>query len=297
MGTRLTIRAPGDYVLRRDVCSYGYFRLAPDRWEAATQTLRTVLDLEEGPARIRIVEHQRGVLTASSDRALTRLEQRSARARIRRMLRLDETEEDIARFHQVDPRWKQSGRGRLFRSPTLFQDVVRTVTSCNVTWSSTVNMNRRLCEVLGRSGAFPRAERLARARPGTLRGRCRVGYRDQRLIELAQLFVRGGIDEEWLQAPQTPDEDVYRFLLTLPGVGPYAAGNIMQLLGRYSRLAVDSELLRHAREVLGFAGEDAAVVRQVQAHYERFGAQKFRSYWLEVWTQYDAQAGPAHLWE
>lgn len=297
MGTRLTIRAPGDYVLRRDVCSYGYFRLAPDRWDAATQTLGTVLDLEDGPAQVRIVEHERGALTASFDRALTRLEQRSARARIGRMLRLDETEEDIARFHQVDPRWKASGRGRLFRSPTLFQDVVRTVTSCNVTWPSTVNMNRRLCEVLGRSGAFPRAVRLARARPGTLRGRCRVGYRDRRLIELAQLFVCGGIDEDWLQAPETPDEDVYRFLLTLPGIGPYAAGNIMQLLGRYSRLAVDSELLRHGREVLGLAGEDAAVVRQLQAHYERFGAQKFRSYWLERWTQYETKAGPAHLWE
>lgn len=297
MGTRLSIKAPGDYSLPRDVCSYGYFRLAPDRWDVATQSLQTIFDLEEGPARAHITQHSRGALHVSVDRALGRLEQRSARARIGRMLRLNETENEIASFHAVDPRWKRSGRGRIFRSPTLFQDVVRTVTSCNVTWPSTVNMNRRLCEVLGRGGAFPREVRLARARAGTLRGRCRVGYRDQRLIDLAKMFVSGQVDQAWLEDPGTPDEAVYKFLLTLPGVGPYAASNIMQLVGRYSRLAVDTELMRHGREALGFAGEDSAVVKQLQAHYEAFGAHKFRSYWLEMWTRYEAKAGPAHEWD
>ena len=77
------------------------------------------------------------------------------------------------------------------RSPTFFEDVIKTVTSCNVTWPSTVVMNIRLCEVVGRGGAFPTPRRLARTRPATLRARCRVGYRDQRIIELSRMFASG----------------------------------------------------------------------------------------------------------
>src|SRR5690606_27795201 len=155
------------------------------------------------------------------------------RARLTRMLRLDETAEHVAAFHAVDGRWKADGRGRLMRSPTLFEDIIKTVTSCNVTWPGTINMNRRLCEVYGR--------------------------------------------------------EVRRFLLSLPGVGPYAAANIMQLLGRYDHVALDSEALRHGREALGLKGTDAAVMRKVATHYAAFGEHAFRSYWLTMWVAYEAK--------
>ncbi|VAX41960.1 hypothetical protein MNBD_PLANCTO03-2280, partial [hydrothermal vent metagenome] len=47
MGTRLTIRVPADFVLSRDVCSYGYFLLAPNRWDTKSQTLARTLHLAE----------------------------------------------------------------------------------------------------------------------------------------------------------------------------------------------------------------------------------------------------------
>jgi hypothetical protein len=43
-------------------------------------------------------------------------------------------------------------------------------------------------------------------------------------------------------------------LIALPGVGPYAAANIMQLLGRYHRLPLDTESVAHGRNVLGLKG-------------------------------------------
>ena len=297
MGSCLTIRTPADFVLARDVCSYGYFRLAPDHWDPEKQTLATILDLDQGPTRLLIAQVNRGDLGARFDRSLSRTEQHAARAQIARMLRLNETEADIAAFHAADPRWKPCGRGRIFRSPTLFQDIVRTITSCNITWPGTVSMNRRLCQVLGRKGAFPSPNRLARARPGTLRGRCRVGYRDQRLIELARMFVRNEIDELWLEDPQVPDDEVYRSLLKLPGIGPYGASNILQLLGRYSRLAVDTETVRHGKSVLGLTGDDPQIIKALQKHYDQFGAHKFRSYWIELWTDYESRQGPAWTWK
>ena len=316
MGTTLRIRTPDDYVLRRDACSYGYFVLAPNHWDPDRHAFHRVLDLDEGPTRLAITQADRpgSDLRAVADRALTRAEANDARRRIARMLRLDEDAASIAAFHKLDRRWKKTGRGRLMRSPTLFEDVVKTVTSCNVQWPATVHMNERLCTVLGKrvrsarradvlpTHSFPSPIRMARTRPETLRARCRVGYRDKRLVELAALFAPRGrtppeIDQAWLEDPATSDDDVHALLVGLPGIGPYAAANIMQLLGRYARLPLDTESVRHGRAVLGFEGTDAQVMRQVASHFEPFGSQGFRSYWFEMWSFYEAKAGPAHTWD
>jgi len=303
VGTRLTIQTPADYVLSRDVCSYGYFVLAPNYWDVAAQRLHRALALDEGGASCVIEQtgDKGSALRVRFDRALSRPEQAKARSQISRMLRLDEDHQSLKAFHRIDPRWRRSGRGRLFRSPTLFEDVIKTVTSCNVAWPSTVNMNKRLCQSLGEkcegSHAFPTAKKMSRTRPGTLRGRCRVGYRDVRMVELAKLFVRGDIDESWLCDPLTGDDDVFTFLVTLPGIGPYSAGNIMQLLGRYSRLALDTESVRHGKTILAMSGTDAQIMKKVGAHFDKFGEHKFRSYWFELWRFYEKKAGPSHTWE
>lgn len=303
MPTTLTITPPEDFDLARDACSYGYFLLEPNHWDPEARTLARVLDLASGtPTAAVIDQRSSGGLRVRFDRSLDRAEQAAARVQIARMLSLAMSSAEVADFHATDPRWKRSGRARLFRSPTLFEDIIKTVTSCNVAWPSTINMNRRLCEVLGAKAApearaFPTAARLARASPATLRARCRVGYRDVRIVELARMMKRGDIDEAWLTDPTVEDDAVFKFLKTLPGIGPYAAGNIMQLLGRCSRLALDTESIRHARAVLGMDGPDAALMKRLAAHYEPFGRHKFRSYWFELWDFYESKRGPAHTWD
>jgi hypothetical protein len=49
-----------------------------------------------------------------------------------RMLRLSETEESkISRFHELHPEAKAKGFGRIFRSLTLFEDMVKGILLCN----------------------------------------------------------------------------------------------------------------------------------------------------------------------
>lgn len=214
---------------------------------------------------------------------------------IARMLRLDESSADVARFHRVDPRWKRSGRARLFRSPSFFEDLIKTVTNCNVQWSGTIRMNERLCAVV--NPAFPRATQLARRRPETLRTRCGLGYRDKRVVELAKIVAGGDLDIARLEDGSTPDDEVEKTLVSLPGIGPYAAANVMQLLGRYSRLALDTETMRHGRVVLGMMEEGRDLERRLHAHYEAFGDERFRSYWFELWSFYEGVKGDAWEWE
>jgi 3-methyladenine DNA glycosylase/8-oxoguanine DNA glycosylase len=307
----LQLAPPADYDLARDVCSYGYFLLAPNHWDHESRVLWRVFALADGPVLAEIAQPKGagGKLRVRTSRSLLREGKEELVGQVTRMLRLDESAEMLAAFHRLDPRFKKSGRGRLFRSPTLFEDVIKTVTSCNVQWPGTITMNQRLCEVVGakvRLGgvtahAFPSAKQIAKVSAGTLRGRCRVGYRDKRIVELARLFStpvkRGGIDQAMLQDPATPDDVLFRTLVDLPGIGPYAAANIMQLLGRYGRLPLDTESVRHGRTMLGLKGSSAQVMKKVHAHFAPMGDQAFRSYWFEMWTFYESKHGPAWTWE
>jgi len=337
VAANFSISVPRDFVLARDVCSYGYFLLAPSHWNPRTASFLTTLDTGEravtvrvaqgdaaAPSGVRDLARRRGIpLTIKADAALRRPERAVLAAQLSRIFRLDEDHAVLRGFHKVDPRWKKSGRGRLMRSATLFEDVIKTVTSCNVTWPSTIIMNHRICEVVGRKStsglhAFPTAARLSRIRPQTLRARCSVGYRDRRIIELAKMFASDagpalpqklaakGIVwptgkqvgfAAWLESPSTPDDHVFAALMELPGVGPYAAANIMQLLGRYARLPLDTESIRHAKSILKFTGSERELMKKLDAHYEPFGEHRFRSYWFELWEFYEAKRGPAWMWE
>lgn len=295
MPSMISINTPPDYVLARDVCSYGYFLLAPNHWDVKRRVLIRPLDLPSGMATFTIAQPgKRGTpVKAASDRALSRPDRAAATLMIARMLRLDDA--GVRDFHRVDPRWKRSGRGRLFRSPTFFEDLIKTVTSCNVAWPSTIRMNERLCAVF--NPAFPRATQIARKRPATLRARCGVGYRDARIVELSRLVASRAVDPDWFEDPSTSDDAVHEALLDLPGIGPYAAANVMQLLGRYARLPVDTETVRHARTVLGMSGTTRQIEKAVHAHYDPFGPHKFRAYWFEVWQWYEEKRGKAWTWD
>lgn len=316
--TTLTLQTPADYLLARDACSYGYFLLEPNHWHPDTLTFRTTLLTHDGPTTllirqkntprsadaVRSTKRAPGKpgepLVARADRSLSRASRADVRTQLTRILRLDEPHSTIKDFHKLDPRFKRSGRGRLMRSPTLFQDVIRTVTSCNVTWPSTVRMNRRLCETLGErspSGryTFPTARKLSRTRPATLRARCAVGYRDQRITDLAKIFAR--CDHAHLEHPDVPIDELESILLSWPGIGPYAAANILQLLGRYERLPLDTESVRHAKTVLGWTGSSPALMKRLDKHFEPMKHHRFRSYWFELWDYYESKRGPAWTWE
>jgi len=299
----MQLPVPTDFLLSRDVASYGYFLLEPNHWIPGT-TVRSgvfnrILDLAGGPITLRISQRlgKGKPLDVTLSRKLVAGEKAELSRQVSRMLRLDEPAAVLREFHKLDPRWKRSGRGRLMRSPTLFEDVIKTVTSCNVAWPSTIRMNQRLCEVFGRGGAFPRPEIIAAQRPASLRATCSVGYRDARIVQLAKMFVSGEIDAAWFENSDIDDEAIRERLIELPGIGPYAAANILQLLGRFGHLPLDTESVRHGRVVLKMRGKSRAIMKRLARTFKPFGHHKFRSYWFELWMYYETKRRPAHTWE
>ncbi len=82
---------------------------------------------------------------------------------------------------------------------------------------------------------------------------------------------------------QLPDEALEKRLLELPGVGPYAAAHIMMLMGRYSRLVLDSSTRpRYARLSGRKPRSDKPIIRRFKP-YGRFAGLAFWCYVTRDW--------------
>ena len=297
MPSTLTLRVPADFELKRAVCSYGYFLLAPNLWLPAAETLCRPFWLGERIVGAAVTQPggRGAALRVACDAALDRGEQKQVRTGMVRMLR---TDEDLAAWNRLNPAARRRGFGRMFRSPTLFEDLVKTITGCNVTWRNTMSMNRRLVASVGR-GAFPTPAQLARLTPSRLKQSCRVGYRAGRIINLARAFERGQIEPAWFEDPVCEAQELREALMKLDGFGPYAAANMLQLLGRYDHLPIDTETYRHYCHVTGIdrPANDKALDPLIHARYDPLAPYQFLAYWFEIWRDYERRYGDAWTWD
>src|SRR5438067_12054468 len=255
--------------LWRTVVSHRVAELPPLRIDETARTLEATIALPGGGARTVRVRDDGGraaVLEvrgrAPGARGVAGLE-RSAR----HILAFDE---DLSPFYAVardDPAlaWVTAGAGRMIRSATLFEEIVKTICTTNCAWSATVRMVGALAEHLGipapdapASGpighAFPTPEAMAAAPSTFYRNVVRAGYRGEYLKALATGVADGTVDVEVLgraSGEELTDDEVALRLLALPGVGPYAAAHVMMLIGRYSRLILDSWTRPKYARVLG----------------------------------------------
>jgi N-glycosylase/DNA lyase len=209
-------------------------------------------------------------------------------------------DEDLTPFYSVassdpDLAWAAEGAGRMIRSATVFEDVVKTICTTNTVWSATVKMVTALVDNLGepsageRGRAFPTPESMAGAPARFYTDVVRAGYRGAYLRTLAAGVADGSIDLEGLLDPDVPDDDVRRRLLALPGVGPYAAAHVMMLIGRHSQLILDSWTRpKYARLNGKKKVSDTAIVRR----FKRYGPYAGLAFWLVLTQDWVAEPPP-----
>ncbi len=270
---------------RRILASHGVATLPPHRMDLENWVLETTLELDGRARTFRIREASPGlaVVEAAERPADTATGTRLAAA-ARHLLRLDE---DLSPFYALaaaDPvlAWVTTGAGRMLRSPTVFEDVVKTICTTNCSWSATIRMTQALVSELGAADtggrrAFPGPAAMATAGAEFYTDVARAGYRGAYLQRLAIDVAEGRLDLEELTDPALPDAEVERRLLALPGVGPYAAAHVMlTALGRYQRLILDSWTRPTYAKLNGRAASDQAIVRRFR-RYRRYAGLAF---WL-----------------
>ena len=206
----------------------------------------------------------------------------------RHILRLDD---DLDAFYLAttdDPEFSwigEQGAGRLLRSPTVYEDLVKMICTTNCSWALTLKMVNGLVDNLGRESndgrkSFPNAQVMASMPLKFFVDEVRAGYRAPYFKELAERVTAGELNvEEWLSS-ELPTRDLVKQIKGVKGAGDYAAENLLKLLGRYDGLALDSWTRARFFELRnkGRKANDKKIAR----YYARFNEWRGLALWCDM---------------
>jgi N-glycosylase/DNA lyase len=287
--TTLKITKPDGFNFRRTVLSHGWYDLKPFELDKENWILTRVFELEEAtPITAEICETENEIEVTIYENV-----SQSNAARIiretRHILRLDD---DFADFYAIVQGEEQlawvaeSGAGRLLRSPTVWEDLIKSICTTNCSWALTRKMVENLVDRLGDPTSdgtrktFPAPEKMAAEGVEFYRNEIRAGYRSEYFAELANRVASGDIDvESWVTSDLSTAE-LKKQIKHVKGVGDYAAENLLKLLGRYDGLALDS-WLRMSFAKTHYNGESCSD-KIIYAHYERFGEWRGLAIWCDM---------------
>ena len=269
------------------VNSHGWMQLAPCRFE--NDSFFYVDRLSSG----RVVEYQ---ITEAKDgvqvqtESLDKSEQNEAKEKIAWMFGLDM---DFSAFYKAarkEPKLRHAEKlahGRVLRSPTLFEDVIKTILTTNTLWGATKRMTLNLLASFGDpfpvadKRAFPTPEAIAASSPEMLREKVRVGYRAPAIHDLAVRVASGKYDLEALKTSSLPTLELRKELLNIKGVGPYAAANLLMILGRHDFIPIDSYALKMVSHE--WHRGKPVTAKEVEKRFEKWGEFKGLAFWFWDW--------------
>lgn len=271
--------------LWRTFVSHGVTELPPMAVDEDAKSFEVTLRVARGARAIRVAPGRAGYGVATvSGRAPGPRAEAEIGVKVRYVLRLDDDLSDFYAKAADDPdlAWVGAGAGRMVRSATVFEEVVKTICTTNCSWSATRRMVGALVDHLGEQAqgsdrrAFPTPEAMA-GRPARFYvDTVRAGYRARYLRDLARSIADGSRDlESW---DDLPDADYADRLLALPGIGPYAMAHILLLRGRYSRLIFDSWTRPTYARLRGRRSKDSTIERR----FRRYGEYAGLAFWLYI---------------
>jgi 3-methyladenine DNA glycosylase/8-oxoguanine DNA glycosylase len=284
----IRIPAPRNFNFNRTAISHGWYGLLPFSLDSQKWELTRVIDLDAKPPVTIVMSGRKGHVRVTTARSLTNAEAAKVLRDARHILRLDD---DLQPFYLVigaDPDFAwigTQGAGRMLRSPTVFEDLVKMICTTNCSWALTQKMVTGLVQNLGRESddgrrSFPTPEAMAAMPLKFFVDEVRAGYRAAYLKELADRVASGELNVEgWLTSPLSTTE-LIKQMKGVKGVGNYAAENLLKLLGRYDGLALDSWTRARFFEIRnsGRKANDKKIAR----YYARFNEWRGLALWCDV---------------
>ena len=287
---RLNLSARPPFSLPTAVKSHGWVRLAPFDFDEDARRLTYIGRLDSGRVVEMRVREADGGVSVEADDLLSEVERDEVARKVKWMLGL---EQDFSAFYELareEPKLahiEEGARGRILRSPTLFEDTVKTILTTNTAWGGTVRMVKTLVSQFGAPldsarCAFPIPDQLAATDEETLRSETRLGYRAPYVLELARSVTSGDFDIESLKTADVLTAQLRQRLLAIKGVGEYAMANLLMLLGRYDFIPVDSWAFKMVSHE--WHGGDPVGRAEVEAAFEQWGEWKGLAYWFWDWS-------------
>ena len=264
--------------------------MAPFRYDEAGRALSYTDRLSNG--RVidqRITETPQGIQVEVKGR-LGKAEQNEIAEKISWMFDLDRDFKIFYKTARKEPKLRnvqKLARGRVLRSPTFFEDVLKTILTTNTLWAATKRMNLNMIATFGDPLAgsefktFPTPARIAASSPEALRADIRVGYRAPYIHELAVRVASGELDLETYKTSSLPTLELRKELMKIAGVGPYAAANLLMILGRSDFIPIDSYAMKMVS--LEWYKGKPVTSRQVEKRFAKWGEFKGLAFWFWDW--------------
>ena len=284
----LRIPTPKNFSFRRTVASHGWYGLLPFSLDSKKWELTRVIDVGAKPPVTISMTGRKAHVRVSTSRPLNKTESAIVLRDARHILRLDDDLNSFYRATTSDPDFSwigEQGAGRMLRSPTVFEDLVKMICTTNCSWALTEKMVTGLVQNLGRETndgrrSFPTPEVMASMPAKFFVDDVRAGYRAPYLKELSNRVASGELNvEEWLTS-DLPTRELVKQIKGVKGAGDYAAENLLKLLGRYDGLALDSWTRTKFFQVRnnGRKTNDKKIAR----YYARFNEWRGLALWCDV---------------
>lgn len=298
---RCTIAVTLPFALPLVLTGHGWIFLPPHRYDGGNAPWRVPLRLSAGLVGANVVQQRdRLRVQLHSAGTLPKAALAQAKSQLRHMLRIDD---DLCAFwracegHPVLGWVKRLGAGRLLRSATVFEDLLKLLFTTNCTWAATTAMTKNLVEALGTplpdgSRAFPTPRECVRDER-FWRDVVRCGYRALAAMELAARFASGELHDAHFADAALSTAAMRDRVQALRGFGPYAAGQAMRLFGRYDDLALDSWCRATLAQLLGRKKPPSDAL--IASRYRAFGPWAGLALWCELtapWHLAGAANGP-----
>lgn len=287
--TVLKIKKPLNFNFRLTVNSHGWCRLPPFALDENRWILHRVFTLENAPPVAAEIAETKKEIEIVVNAEVSEPQAAQITRDVRHILRLDDNFDDFYALIRIEPQliWiAERGAGRLLRSPTVWEDLVKTICTTNCSWALTEKMVGNIVEKLGEptpSGEgkdFPSPQKMAAVDEDFYKNEIRVGYRAPYFVELAQKAASGELDVEAWATTDVSTAELKKQMKQVKGVGDYAAENLLKLVGRYDGLALDSWLRKQFanKHNSGAICEDATIRR----HYEKFADWSGLAIWCDM---------------
>lgn len=293
------IETPKDFNFWRTVYSHGWCALLPFCIDKNNLSLNRLFELDDGKLVYCIIKENRDCnicISYVANKQLSNKEISQLKTQAKHILRLDN---DLGKFYSIAKKESQFKwlykikAGRLLRSPTVFEDVVKMICTTNCSWALTEIMVNNLASKLGKKFtyvtvdgkklieySFPTPESISNVDEKFLRAEIKMGYRAPYLLELARRIKSGSVDLESWRTDNSATDQLYKKILSIKGVGPYATQNLLKLLGRYDYLGIDSwsrakffEIHKNGRKVSD---------KTIEKFYEKYGKWRGLFFWMDV---------------
>jgi 3-methyladenine DNA glycosylase/8-oxoguanine DNA glycosylase len=230
------------------VASHGWVHLEPWRWQPDTGTLSRAERIGGEIGTIAVQQRDATTLAVSWD-GFSRRATAEILRRAGRWVSADWSPEAavaaLATGFADEAALVARGGGRLLRCSTFYEDFIKTLLTVNTSWSGTCRMTAALVAEPG-GGAFPPPEAVIDYGEERLRQIAKLGFRAPTAIAATRRMLDDGvIDPAGRGAAERLDHD---YLISLKGIGPYAAAHCRMLLHDFSRIPVDSVVVAHLRE-------------------------------------------------